>query len=147
MQYYGSQLLYTLIRPQWASEDICPVLLFDRSTFISFDRLPLFLPFNVTDNIEIYLPSDGFHKLQHLRNDILFLFLFFCQSLMRCGQLVYHPLMPPQNCHASYNDLFSHACLKVSTNSSNSVLFASLSTAINPKFMINLSNPCCDIVI
>ena len=30
----------------------------------------------------------------------------FCQSFMRCGQLVYHSLMRLQNCHASYNTLF-----------------------------------------
>ena len=53
----------------------------------------------------------------------------------------------PQNCHALYNDLFSHSCLKVSTNSSNPTLFTSLSTTANPNFMINLSNHCYDIVI
>ena len=61
-----------------------------------------------------------------------------CQSFMRCGnQFIYHSLMPPQNCHASYNDLFSH-CIKVSTNSSNSALLASISTAVNQNFTINL---------
>ena len=69
----------------------------------------------------------------------------FCQSFMGCGQLVYHLLMPPQNCHASCNDLFSHSCLKVSTNSSNSTLIASLSTAIDPSFVNKLSNHCYDI--
>ena len=51
---------------------------------------------------------------------------------------IYHSLMPPQDCHASYNNLFSHSCLKASTNSSNSALLASLSTAINLNFMMNL---------
>ena len=71
----------------------------------------------------------------------------FCQSFMRCGQLVYHLSMPPQNCHAAHNDLFSHSCLKVSTNSSNSALLASHSTAINLNFMINLSNHYSNVVI
>ena len=35
-----------------------------------------------------------------------------CQSFMRCGILVYHSLMPPQNCHASYYDFFLDLCLK-----------------------------------
>ena len=45
----------------------------------------------------------------------------FCQSFMRCGQLVYQLVDDPQNYLASYNNLFSHSCLKVSTNSSNSI--------------------------
>ena len=65
---------------------------------------------------------------------------FFCQSFMRCGQLVYHLLLPPQICHASYNNFFSHSCLKFSIDSSNLALLASLSTAINPNFMINLQS-------
>lgn len=55
--------------------------------------------------------------------------------------------MLPQNRHASYNDLFTHSCLKVSTNLTNSALLVSLSTAINPSFMINLSNHCSDIFV
>ena len=47
---------------------------------------------------------------------------FFCQSFMRRGKLVNHSLMPPQNCHASYDDSFPHLCLEVSTNSSNLAL-------------------------
>ena len=72
---------------------------------------------------------------------------FLGKSFMRCGQLVYQLLMAPQNRHTSYNNLFSHSCLKVSTNSSNSTLLASPSHVVNPKFMIYLSNHCSNIVI
>ena len=67
-----------------------------------------------------------------------------CQSFMRCGILVYHSLMPPQNCHASYYDFFLDLCLKCFCKAlNNSALPASFSTAINPNYpmlMINLSN-------
>ena len=67
-----------------------------------------------------------------------------CQSFMRCGILVYHSLMPPQNCHASYYDFFLDLCLKCFCKGlNNSALPASFSTAINPNYpmlMINLSN-------
>ena len=76
------------------------------------------------------------HKLQYFRNDKY----FFGHNFMRCGQLAYYLSMPPQYCHASYNDLFSHSCPKVSTNLSNLALHASLSNVVNPNFIISLSN-------
>ena len=76
----------------------------------------------------------------------IFLF-FFCQSFMRCGQLAYYLSIPPLYCHASYNDLFSHSCLKVSTNSCNLALHALLLNVVNPNFITNLSNQGFDIDI
>ena len=72
---------------------------------------------------------------------------YFGQSFMRCGQSVYHSLMLPQNCHALFNDLFTYSCLKVSTNPSNSTLFASFFIVVNPNFTINLSNHCFWIIL
>jgi len=42
--------------------------------------------------------------------------------------------------------LFSHSCLKISTNSSNYALFASHSTSFSLNFGINFSNHCFDIL-
>jgi hypothetical protein len=65
-----------------------------------------------------------------------------CQSFMRCNQSIYHSLVPSQNSQASYNDLFHFHASIFFTNSSNSAQLASLSTTLNPKFIINLSNHC-----
>ncbi len=55
-------------------------------------------------------------------------------------------MMPPQNRHASVNDLFSLSCLKVSTNSiSNSTLLASHWDFAGSNFMIDVFNHCSNI--
>ena len=63
------------------------------------------------------------------------------------GQLVYHSLMPPQNCHALFNDLLHVHVSKFCKNSSNSALLASFLIVVNPIFLVKLSNHCFNIVV
>ena len=85
--------------------------------------------------------------LEEMASEFLFLFFIFWPKFHEMRPIDIPLVSVPKKCLASYNDLFSNSCLKVSTNLSNSALLALHSTGVNPIFMINLSKHCFDIVI